>query len=264
VVVKPAPFEYVAARSANEALEAMAAGAVVLAGGQSLLPLLNERALRPGRLVDINHAGLGVIRRRDGALSLGATVRQAALLRSRVVRDGWPLLATAAAHVGHMATRSRGTVGGSVMHADPRAQLPAALAALDARAITRGQTPQQSEIPLSRPFSANTMLRGLTPSWLLVSIEVPPVPRGARTGYAQFARTRGLFPDAGAAVVLAPGHAAIALLGTGRVPRAEAAVRAGATGREAAEVAAEAVEGDHARALVADVVRRALEQAGRR
>jgi len=215
--VKPAPFEYVAARSVGEALEALdAEGAWVLAGGQSLLPLLNVRSVRPSRLVDINHAGLGLIRRREGVLHLGATVR----------------------HVGHAATRSRGTVGGSVVHADPRAQLPAALAALDARFVHEGR--------------------------LLVSIEVPPPAAGARVGYAEFARTRGVFADAGAAVVLAPGHAAIALLGTGRAARAEAAVRAGANAREAAALAAEEVEGDHHRALVADVTRRALERAGRR
>jgi CO/xanthine dehydrogenase FAD-binding subunit len=265
VAVKPPPFEYVAARSVDEALAALGDGALILAGGQSLLPLLNERALRPTRLVDINQAGLGVIRRRDGALSLGATVRQAALLRSRVVLDGWPLLAQVARHVGHPATRTRGTVGGALMHADPRAQLPAALAALDARARLKGSDPSLTtrEQNLSGPRS-----RGLTPGVgageILVSIEVPALPRGARVGFAQFARTRGVFPEAGAAVVLAPGHAAVALLGTGREPRAEAALRAGATAREAGEVAAEAVEGEHRRALVADVVRRALEQAGRR
>ncbi|WP_169542169.1 FAD binding domain-containing protein [Solirubrobacter soli] len=242
--MKPAAFEYVAARSVDEALEALAVeGARVLAGGQSLMPLLNAREVRPSRLVDINHAGLGVIRRRDGALSLGATVRQAALLRSAIVLEGWPLLALAAAHVGTPATRTRGTVGGSLMHDDPRAALPAALAALDAH-------PKQKD--------------GLLPFKLLLEIEVPPMPKAARCGYAQFARTRGVFPDAGAAVVVAPGHVAIALLGTGRAARAEAAVRAGASAREAGEIAAELVEGDHRRALVADVTRRALEQAGRR
>jgi aerobic carbon-monoxide dehydrogenase medium subunit len=238
VDVKPAPFEYVAARSVSEAVEALVDGAMVLAGGQSLMPLLNAREVRPRRLVDINHAGLGVIRRREGVLHLGATVRQAALLRSSIVAEGWPLLALAARHVGHAATRSRGTVGGSVVHADPRAALPAALAALDARFVHEGP--------------------------LLVSIEVPPPAAGARCGYAEFSRTHGTFPDAGAAVVLARGRAAIALLGTGRARRAEAAVRAGATAREAAALAAEEVEGDHRRALVEDVTRRALERAGRR
>jgi CO/xanthine dehydrogenase FAD-binding subunit len=237
--VKPAPFEYVAARSVDEALDALAVdGAQVLAGGQSLVPLLNLRALRPSRLVDINHAGLGVLRRRDGVLEIGATVRQAALERSRLVAEHWPLLAQAVAHVGHVATRSRGTVGGSVVHGDPRAQLPAALAALDARSIRRGP--------------------------LLVSIEVPPLPAGARTAYAEFARTSGVFPSAGAAVVLAPGDARVALLGMGRLESVEAALRGGASAREAAALAAEAVEGDHHRALVADVTRRALETAGRR
>ena len=99
---------------------------------------------------------------------------------------------------------------------------------------------------------------------LLVSIDVPPLPARARTAYAEYARTRGVFADAGAAVVLAPGHAAIALLGTGRATRAEAALRAGASASEAAALAAEEVEGDHRRALVADVTRRALERAGRR
>jgi CO/xanthine dehydrogenase FAD-binding subunit len=237
--VKPAPFEYVAARSVEEALAALSIeGARVLAGGQSLVPLLNLRAVRATRLVDINDAGLGVIRRRDGVLELGATVRQAALERSRLIAEHWPLLAQAVAHVGHLATRSRGTVGGSVVHADPRAQLPAALAALDARFVEAGP--------------------------LLVSIEVPSLPAGARTAYAEFARTRGVFADAGAAVVLAPGHARVALLGTGRATRAEAALLSGAGAAEAAELAAEAVEGDHRRALVADVTRRALNAAGRR
>ena len=108
--MKPAPFEYVAARSVEEALAALADdGARVLAGGQSLLPLLNLRHQRPARLVDINGAGLGVIRRSGGTLRLGATVRQAALERSRLVAEHWPLLAQAVRHVGHAATRSRGT-----------------------------------------------------------------------------------------------------------------------------------------------------------
>src|SRR4051794_14086209 len=236
--MKPAPFEYVAARSVPEALEALAVdGAWVLAGGQSLMPLLNAREVRPARVVDINGAGLGVIRRRNGVLQLGATVRQAALERSSLVAERWPLLAEAVRHVGHAATRSRGTVGGSVVHADPRAQLPAALAALDARLIYEDA--------------------------LLVSIDVPPLPDAARTGYAEYARTRGVFADAGAAVVLAPGHAAIALLGIGRAVAAERALAGGASLREVGELAGLDVDAGHQRALVADVTRRAIEAARR-
>ena len=208
--MKPAPFEYVAARSVEEALAALKDdGARVLAGGQSLLPLLNARRERAATLVDINGAGLGVIRRTDGRLRIGATVRQAALERSRLVAEHWPLLAQAAAHVGHVATRTRGTVGGSVAHADPRAQLPLALLALDAEYVEKGP--------------------------LLVEIVVPPLPRGRRgPAFAEHARTRGDFPDAAAAIVVAPGHAAVAVLGAGRVARAEQALRDGAGAREAA------------------------------
>jgi CO/xanthine dehydrogenase FAD-binding subunit len=251
--MKPAPFEYVAVRSVDEALAALELeDARVLAGGQSLMPLLNVRVERPARLVDINGAGLGVIRRSGGTLKVGATVRQAALLRSNLVASHWPLLAQAVRHVGHAATRSRGTVGGSVAHADPAAQLPAALAALDATYVIA---------------NLNEHKRGLSPFMnageLLVSIELPPLVAGARTAYAEHARTRGVFADAGAAVVLAPGHAAVALLGTGRCKGAEQALLEGAPAREAAALAAEEVEGAHRKALVAEVTRRALVEAGR-
>jgi CO/xanthine dehydrogenase FAD-binding subunit len=236
--VKPAPFEYVAAHSVEEALEALREdGARVLAGGQSLLPLLNARRERATRLVDVNGAGLGVIRRTDGALRLGATVRQAALIRSRLVRDHWPLLARTAGHVGHLATRTRGTVGGSVAHADPRAQLPLALLALDAEYVEKGP--------------------------LLLEIVVPPPPRGTRSAFAEHARTRGDFPSAAAAVVVGAGHAAVAVLGVGRVERAERALREGAGARDAAELAAQTVDRGHRRALIAEVTRRALVECGR-
>ena len=235
--MKPAPFEYVAARSVEEALAALGEDARVLAGGQSLLPLLNARVERPARLVDINHAGLGVIRRTDGVLRIGATVRQAALERSRLVAAHWPLLAQAVRHVGHAATRSRGTVGGSVMHGDPRAELPCALLALDARHELRGV--------------------------LLVEIVVPPLPAGARTAFAEHRLTRGQWAEAGAAVVLAPGHVRVALLGPRRAQRAEQALLEGASAREAAALAATDIEGAHRRALVAEVTRRALVEAGR-
>ena len=96
-----------------------------------------------------------------------------------------------------------------------------------------------------------------------MAIELPPLPEGARTAYDEHARTRGVFADAGAAVVLAPGHARVALLGTGRAPRAEQALLDGASAAEAAALAAEAVGGAHRRALVAEVTRRALVEAGR-
>lgn len=245
--MKPAAFDYVRVASWDEARAALGAGALVLAGGQSLVPLLNARAVRPARLVDINGIP-GVIRKRGGVLRIDATVRQAALERSRIVAAGWPLLAQAVRHVGHPATRSRGTVGGSVAHADPRAELICALAALDARfELASGRT-------VGGPLT-------LAPGDLLVAIEVPPLPEGARTAFVEHARTSGDFAEAGVAVVLAPGHAAIAVLGAGRAAAAESALRDGAAAEIVAELAAGLVDGDHRRALVAELTRRALTEA---
>ena len=248
--MKPAPFAYVAVDSWEAAVEALTDDAQVLAGGQSLVPLMNRREVRPARLVDINGIP-GLIRRTDGVLRIGATVRQAALERS-VVAEHWPLLRQALRHVGHPATRSRGTVGGSVAHADPRAELVCALTALDARYETTERVVEGPPV--------------LAPRELLVRIELPPLPPGALTAFAEHARTRGDFADVAAAVVLAPHHAAIAILdapsGARRASAAERAVRDGATAAEAAALAAELVDGDHPRALVAEVTRRALVQAG--
>lgn len=245
--MKPAPFEYVPASSWDEAVAALDGDARVLAGGQSLVPLLNLRAVRAARLVDISGIP-GVISRRDGLLRIDATVRQAALERSTLVAAGWPLLRQAVRHVGSPATRSRGTVGGSVAHADPRAELICALAALDARFV----------------LSSGRVVRGpltLEPRELLVAVEVPPLPEGAQTAFVEIARTSGTFADAGVAVVRAPGHAAIAVLGAGRARVAEAALRDGAPADTVATLAADLVEGDHPRALVAELTRRALEAA---
>ena len=120
--MKPAPFEYVgAALGRGGGRRCSTTTRAVLAGGQSLVPLLNLRLARPARLVDMNAIpGLGVLRRSGGTLRIGATVRQAALERSALVARRWPLLTQAVRHVGHAAVRSRGTVGGSVAHADPR------------------------------------------------------------------------------------------------------------------------------------------------
>ena len=127
-LVKPAPFDYVAAGSLAEALEALSReeDAKPIAGGQSLVPALNMRLVRPTLLVDINRAGLDGIEQ-NGALRIGATVRQAVLERDPRVH---PLLREALPSVGHFVTRNRGTVGGSVAHADGAAEIPLCLAAL--------------------------------------------------------------------------------------------------------------------------------------
>jgi CO/xanthine dehydrogenase FAD-binding subunit len=263
--MKPAPFEYVAPRTIDDALGALGDGARVLAGGQSLVPMMNFRLARPERLVDVNRVdALGHLRRSDGVLHIGALARQATLERSPLVARGWPLLTDAVRFVGHPQIRTRGTVGGSVAHADPAAELPAALTALDARFRVRSargaRTLGAGELFLA-PYTT-----ALADDELLVEIEVPAPPAGARMAFAEHARTHGDFAAAGAAVVLVPGErCAIALLGAHAAPRrapaAERAAVAGATPAEAGALAAEGVDDDHHQALIAELVRRALTEA---
>jgi CO/xanthine dehydrogenase FAD-binding subunit len=264
--VKPAPFEYSAPSSVDEALALLDDEAKVLAGGQSLVPLLNFRLARPERIVDINRIEeLAYIRAdEDGTLRIGALARQAELERSQLVGERWPLLAQAVRLVGHPQIRSRGTVCGSVAHADPTAELPVALTALDARFHVRSaggaRTLRATEL------FAGPLTTSLAADELLAEIEVPALPAGARCAFREYARTHGDFAVAGAAVVLAPGHAAVALLGAGwtplRAPEAERALAGGAEAREGAALAAELVDDEQRAALTAALVGQAIEAAG--
>ena len=266
--MKPAPFAYEAPQTLDEALALLAAeGEDVkpLAGGQSLVPLLNFRLARPDRLVDLNGISELAYLRRDGdVLRIGALARSAELARSADAEAGWPLLVEAALLVGHPQIRARGTVCGSVAHADPAAELPVALAAFEARFHIRSargaRTLSAGELFLSFFRTA------LEPDELLVEIEVAALPPRTGGAFVEHARTHGDFATAGAAAVVAPGgHAGIVLLGAGPIPvRAEAAERALAGGtdpREAAALAARDVEDDHRRALCTELARRAIEEA---
>jgi CO/xanthine dehydrogenase FAD-binding subunit len=198
--VKPVPFDYAAPTSLDEALALLDEDARPLAGGQSLVPLLNFRLARPRLVVDVNGVpGLSAIRLAEGALRIGALVRQAALERSSLVEERWPVLRVAARHVAHQAIRNRGTVGGSVAHADPAAELPCALAALGARFHARSK--RGARTLEAADFFLGPLQTALEPDELLVEIEVPPVPDGTRQGFAEHARTHGDFALACVAVV---------------------------------------------------------------
>ncbi len=181
--------------------------ASVLAGGQSLVPMLNLRLARPSALVDVGRvAALSGISA-NGALRLGATTRQADALRSAVVAERAPLLAEALRHVGHPATRSRGTVGGSIAHADPAAELPAVLLALDGEAIVAsagGERAIPAAVAVPRPVRDRAR-RGRAADGAAASRQHLPA---ARFGFAEIARRRGDFALAGAAVAVAPGPCA--------------------------------------------------------
>jgi CO/xanthine dehydrogenase FAD-binding subunit len=265
ITVKPAPFEYALPESVDEALDLLGEDARPLAGGQSLVPLLNFRLARPERLVDLNAiAELDYLRDSAGTLHIGALTRQATLERSGLVGERWPLLTQAIRLVGHPQIRSRGTVGGSIAHADPAAELPVALSALGARFHARSRRG-------TRTLAAGELFLGplttaLEPDELLVEIEVPPLPAGAGTAFVEHARTHGDFAVAGAAAVVAAGaHAAIALLGADSVPvrasEAERALLGGASAREAAELAAALADDEYRAVLIAELVRQAIERA---
>ena len=263
--MKPAPFDYRAPTSVDEALPLLGLDSTVLAGGQSLVPLLNLRLARPELVVDINGvAELDYLREDQDTLRIGAMTRQVALERSELVRMRWPLLHRAVALVGHPQIRARGTVGGSVAHADPAAELPVALIALDARFHLRSENGARAVS--AADFFRGALITAREPEELLVEIEVPAPSADARAGFAEQARTHGDFATAGAAAALfVDGSAGVALLGAGGAPaRADAAERAladGAPAREAAALAAEGIGDDHRRALCAELARRAIEEA---
>ena len=246
--MKPAKFDYVAPETLDEALALIGEDSRPLAGGQSLVPMLNFRLAQPARLVDLERVeGLSYIEA-GSTLRIGAMTRQAALERSALVAERWPLLHQAVRLVGHAQIRSRGTVGGSVAHADPKAELPVALTALDARFHVRSASG-------ARTLSAGQLFRGvlttaLEPDELLVEIEVPALPPRARTAFVEQARTLGDFALAGAAVVLAPGYQAVALLGAAAVP-----VRAHLP------APLDEIDDPYRRALLAALVDRAIAQA---
>jgi CO/xanthine dehydrogenase FAD-binding subunit len=267
--VKPAPFDYVAAASSEEAVAALAEdGAKVLAGGQSLVPLLNMRLARPALLVDVNRVqGLDRVEV-DGGVRIGALARQADVLASPA-GAAVPLLAAALRHVGHPATRSRGTIGGSLAHADPAAELPAVVAALDGEIIVRSTAGD-------RTIGAGTFFTGpfttaLRPDELLIGIDLP-LQESRPFGFAELSRRHGDFALAGAIVLLRP--ACVVLFGVGGRPEraldAERVLHEGAPAAEVAEVATRdlsAVDDVHAdgayrRRIAAVLVRRAVEQAG--
>jgi len=269
--VKPARFDYLAAASTDEALAALEdEEAKVLAGGQSLVPLLNMRLARPSLLVDVNPIpGLDRVEL-DGSVRIGALARQADVLVSPAA-DAVPVLAAALRHVGHPATRSRGTIGGSLAHADPAAELPAVLLALDGEVVVRNRTGERTIGAgdlFTGPFSTT-----IRPDELLTGVVLPRL-ESRPFGFAELSRRHGDFALAGAIVLLRP--ARLVLFGIGGAPeRALEAERALDEGAPAAEVAdlttrdLDPVDDVHAdgryrRRVAAVLVRRAVEQAGAR
>src|SRR5437899_545436 len=249
--MKPAPFEYLAPRTVPEAVSLLARHgeeAELLAGGPSLVPLMNMRLARPRRVIDLNRTqGLAYIREVDGALRIGGMTRQATLERSPLIGGRCPLLPEALALVGHPAIRSRGTIGGSLAHADPAAELPAAIAALDGQITASG--PRGERTLPATSFFLGVLTTALAPDEVLTEIALPALPPRTGTCFLEVARRHGDFALVGVAVVVsrrsdgACGHARLVFCGVGptpvRVARAEALV----SGRRPDAAVFAAVEG---------------------
>lgn len=202
--MKPAPFRYARPRTVAETVRVLAdAGGEgkILAGGQSLVPMLNMRLARPSLVIDLNAVhGLDVITASTaGGLRIGALVRHADLAASPLVRERAPLLAEAARHIGHTAIRNRGTLGGSLAHADPAAELPAAAVALDASLVIVGRRGTRM-VPAS-DFFVGLLTTALEADEILTEIHIPPG-RDA-WGFAELARRPGDYALVGVAAVVA-------------------------------------------------------------
>lgn len=283
--MKPAPFSYVRALTVEDALSALVEHgdeAKVLAGGQSLIAMMNLRLVKPRCLVDINRvAALDYIRLDDGTLAIGALTRQSAAEASPLVARHCPLMREAIRHVAHRAIRNRGTVGGNLAHADPSSELPAVAVATDATLVARSAKGQRT-IPAA-DFFVGPLTSALRPDELLTEVRLPPWrPAGQGWSFMEVSPRRGDFALVGVAATLQVQDgmcqaARLVYCGVAdrpqRVPEAERALvgrRADeAAFREAATIASQRVEprsdfhatAAYRRDLVNTLTRRALAQA---
>jgi aerobic carbon-monoxide dehydrogenase medium subunit len=276
----PAAFDYERAGTIEEALAILGEHgdeAKVLAGGHSLLPLMKLRLAQPSLLVDIGRiADLRFIREEEETIAIGALTRHADLERSDVLARSCPLLAAVAAEIGDPQVRHRGTIGGSLSHADPASDLPAAVMALDAELTIRGADGSTRTAP------AGTFFRGLfepdlSPTEMLTEIRVPKPAAGIGWSAIKFHRRAQDWALVGvAALTRADGTARVALTNMADRPiRATAVEEALASGADLATAAVQSGEGtsppsdiagsaEYRRALAEILVRRALEEASAR
>jgi carbon-monoxide dehydrogenase medium subunit len=278
----PAAFDYVRAGSLREALNVLAAadGTKVLAGGHSLLPMMRFRLAQPPRLLDVSDLPelRGISEQRRGArIGAGSTYRE--LLESELLRERFPIIAECTEGIGDLQVRTRGTIGGSLAHADPASDMPAVMLALDATFNLRSKRGRRSV--RAREFFEGPFATVLAEDELLVDIVLPPLPRSAGTAYVSQDQAASGYALAGAAAVVGlsrrtVNHAVVALTGVGEisrlVPAAEQLVGTRGEPDAVGRVAAAAVEGievggdihapaEYRRHLGTVVVRRALTRA---
>ena len=256
--MKPPPVKYQRAGGREEAIALLGEHgdeAKLLAGGQSLVPMMSFRLVQPGVLIDLNPAtDLDHISEDNGHVVIGAMTRQRTVETSRLIGDNLPLLSEALRHVGHVTLRNRGTIGGSLAHADPAAELPVALLALDGEVVVEG--PDGMRTVKGDGFFVGSMTTVLAPTEILTSVRIPRSAAGTGSAIAELARRHG---DFAIVVAMAVVHldqsgkcdmARIALGGAESVPARLRSAESGLLGAEpsdgaiqaAAEAAAAAVD----------------------
>ena len=223
--MKPPLFSYHDPRTIGDAVELLGRldNAKLLAGGQSLMPMLNMRFVLPDHVIDLNRVeGLSFIREVEGALEIGGMTRQRDLEFSDVVRRHCPLMAEAIALVGHRQTRNRGTLGGSLCHLDPSAELVSVAMALDATVVVAGPNGQR-EIAFAA-FPVAFMTPAIEPNELVTAVRFPVWPKDHGYAFIEFARRHGDFAIVSAAALLVEDgagkilRAAVVIGGMGMVP----------------------------------------------
>jgi carbon-monoxide dehydrogenase medium subunit len=248
--MKPPPFEYLAADSVDAAVQALAdsgGDGKIIAGGQSLLPMLNFRLLRPSVLVDINRIpDLAYVRDDGDRIRIGPLTRHHALEISNIVETQLPVLHEAMGYVAHLAIRNRGTIGGSLSHADPAAELPMMSLLLDARLEV--QSPAGRRTIEAQDFFLGALTTALEDGEMLVEVNLPKLRKGTGWAFEEVARRSGDFALACVAVTLSHDDGKISdvrigMMGVGETPmRATEAERLLAGQRYSADVVAAAVE----------------------
>lgn len=285
--MKPARFAYQAPASLEEALALLANAddARVLAGGQSLIPMMNFRIVAPAMLIDLGRiAALSYIREGGGVIRIGAMTRQRQLEFSPLVATKLPLLLKALSFVGHLPTRSRGTIGGSISHADPAAEIPMVLQALGGEVVAR-RAGGERVIAAADLFSA-ALTTTLAPDEILTEVRLPAMLPGTGVAVEEFARRHGDFAIGAIAATVrrqASGGVAVRLAAAGltatslRLRSAEAALEAAGLSAAAIEATAQQIgrdlveplsdqngSADYRRHIAGVLARRALTEAAAR
>jgi len=238
--MKPPPFSYHDPRTVADAVALLAetGNAKLLAGGQSLMPMLNMRYVQPDHVIDLNGIeGLAYVREAGNALEIGAMTRQRDIEFSELVRSACPLMHEAIVQVGHRQTRNRGTLGGSLCHLDPAAELVAVAAALDATVGVAGLRGRR-ELPFAE-FPAGYMTPALAPDEMLTDVRFPLWMKGHGHAFVEFSRRHGDFAVVCAAALLEADRsgtitrASLTIAGAGPAPLRAAAVERALVGNAA-------------------------------